>query len=159
VIEVSIPGRGTLKLEHLVLDVNGTLALDGTLIEGVAQALARLGGRLEIHLITADTHGKQAGIDRLLGLTAERLQAGGKVLESEQKAAFVRWLGAEGVAAIGQGANDAGMLKEAGLGIATLSREGLAVAALNAADLVMPDILSALELFDKPMRIVASLRS
>jgi len=153
---ISIPGRGTLKLEHLVLDVNGSLALDGDLIDGVAQALERLSGRLEIHLITADTHGKQAGIDRQLGLTAERLQPGG---EAEQKADFVRRLGAEGVAAIGQGANDAGMLKSAAVGIAILSREGLAVTTLNAADLVLPDIISALELFDKPLRIVASLRS
>jgi P-type E1-E2 ATPase len=158
-IEVSIPGWGTLKLEHLVLDVNGTLALDGKLIDGVAQALERLGGRLEIHLITADTHGKQAGIDRQLGLTAERLQVGSEAPEADQKAAFVRKLEAEGVAAIGQGANDVGMLKAAALGIAILSREGLAVAALNAADLVLPDILSALELFDNPLRIVASLRS
>jgi len=155
-IVISIPGRGTLKLEHLVLDVNGSLALDGDLIDGVAQALERLSGRLEIHLITADTHGKQAGIDRQLGLTAERLQPGG---EAEQKADFVRRLGAEGVAAIGQGANDAGMLKSAAVGIAILSREGLAVTTLNAADLVLPDIISALELFDKPLRIVASLRS
>jgi P-type E1-E2 ATPase len=155
-IELSIPEQGTLKLEHLVLDVNGTLALDGTLIEDVAQALERLGGRLEIHLITADTHGKQAVIDRQLGLTAVRLHAGG---EAEQKAAFVRRLGAEHVAAIGQGANDAGMLKAAALGIAILSREGLAVATLQAADLVLPDVMSALELFDKPLRIVASLRS
>jgi len=63
------------------------------------------------------------------------------------------------VAAIGQGANDAGMLKSAAVGIAILSREGLAVTTLNAADLVLPDIISALELFDKPLRIVASLRS
>ena len=155
-IEVSIPRRGTLRLEHLVLDVNGTLALDGNLIEGVMQALERLGGRLEIHLITADTHGKQAAIDRQLGLTAERLQSGD---EAVQKATFVRRLGAESVAAIGQGANDAGMIAAAALGIAVLSREGLAVETLKAADLVLPDILSALELFDHPMRIVASLRS
>jgi len=155
-IEVSIPRRGTLRLEHLVLDVNGTLALDGNLIEGVAQALERLGGRLEIHLITADTHGKQATIDQQLGLTAERLQSGD---EAGQKASFVHRLGAESVAAIGQGANDAGMIETAALGIAVLSREGLAVETLKAADLVLPDILSALELFNHPMRIVASLRS
>jgi P-type E1-E2 ATPase len=75
------------------------------------------------------------------------------------KAAFVRRLGAEVVAAVGQGANDAGMLKAAALGIAILSREGLAVTTLNTADLVLPDITSALELFDNPLRIVASLRS
>jgi hypothetical protein len=28
-MELAIPGFGTLRLEHLVLDYNGTLALDG----------------------------------------------------------------------------------------------------------------------------------
>ncbi len=155
-IELILPGRGTLQIQHLVCDVNGTLALDGKLIEGVADALGRLRERLEIHLITADTHGRQSEIDRELNLKAVRLQPGG---ESEQKAAFVRQLGAGQVAAIGQGANDAGMLAEAGIGIAILSREGLAVTALQAADLVVPDILAALELFERPVRIRASLRA
>jgi P-type E1-E2 ATPase len=155
-IELILPGRGVLQLEHLVLDVNGTLALDGKLIAGVAQALEALGDRLQIHLITADTHGQQQAINGQLGLQAERLKPGG---EAGQKAAFVQGLGAERVAAIGQGANDAGMLAAAGLGIAVLGREGLAISALQAADLVLPDILSALELFENPMRIVASLRT
>ena len=154
-IEFTIPGRGTLKLEHLVLDVNGTLALDGKLIDGVELALAGLRDRLEIHLVTADTHGRQAEIDQQLGLQAVRLRSGDEV---EQKAAFVRQLGVEKTAAIGQGANDAGMLREAAIGIAILSPEGLSAAALSAADLVVPDILAALELLDKPLRIVASLR-
>ena len=154
-IELYIPERGTLNLEHLVLDVNGTLALDGKLIKGVASLLTRLGKQLEIHLITADTHGQQAVIDRQLSLTAVRLKPGG---EADQKADFVRRLGSERVAAIGQGANDSGMLNAAALGIAILGREGLAVTTLQAADLVLPDILTALELFEKPLRIVASLR-
>jgi len=154
-IELYIPERGTLNLEHLVLDVNGTLALDGKLIKGVASLLTRLGKQIEIHLITADTHGQQAVIDRQLSLTAVRLKPGG---EAEQKADFVRRLGSERVAAIGQGANDSGMLNAAALGIAILGREGLAVTTLQAADLVLPDILTALELFEKPLRIVASLR-
>lgn len=155
-IELRIPGRGTLQLEHLVCDVNGTLALDGRLVEGAARALSSLRDRLCVHLVTADTHGRQAEIDRLLNLSAVRLRPGE---EAEQKAAFVRQLGAEHVVAIGQGANDALMLREAGLGVAVLSREGTASAALLAADLVAVDILAALELLEKPLRIIATLRS
>ena len=33
-IEIDIPVRGLLHLEHTVLDVNGTLALDGRLLPG-----------------------------------------------------------------------------------------------------------------------------
>lgn len=154
-IELTIPGRGHLQLHHLVCDVNGTLAFDGVLIEGVGRALDALRDRLEVHLLTADTHGRQVEIDHRLGLKAERLTPGG---EAEAKAAFVRRLEAETVVAVGNGANDAGMLLEAAIGIAVLSREGTSAEAIQAADLVAPDILAALELLDRPLRLVASLR-
>ncbi len=155
-IALDIPGRGDLELKHLVFDVNGTLALDGQLLEGVAKRIAALRDRLEIHLITADTHGKQAAIDHILGLRAVRLQPGNEAI---QKADFVRSLNAATVAAVGQGANDAEMLRQAALGICVFSQEGVAVQTLLAADLVVPDIFVALELFEKPLRLVASLRT
>jgi P-type E1-E2 ATPase len=154
-IELTIPGRGELRLQHLVLDVNGTLALDGILLEGVARRLSSLRDRLNLHMVTADTHGQQSVIDQLLNLSAVRIQRGN---ESAQKTEFVNSLGADSVVAIGQGANDAGMLKTAALGICILSTEGSAVDALLAADLVAPDIQSALDLLEKPLRIIASLR-
>jgi len=154
-IELHIPGSGVLKLEHLVSDVNGTLAVDGVLLEGLPRLLAQLRDRLEIHLLTADTHGRQATIDQQLNLRAVRIQSGDEI---GQKTAYVKNLGCEKVVAIGQGANDAGMLKAAALGICVLSAEGAAVETLLSADLVVPDIITALQLLEKPVRIVASLR-
>jgi P-type E1-E2 ATPase len=154
-LEINIPGRGILQLDHLVSDVNGTLATDGQIQEGLSRIIKGLRDRLEIHLLTADTHGKQAIIDQQLGLQAVRIQPGA---EAQQKAAYVRNLGAEHVIAIGQGANDAAMLKEAAIGICILSPEGTATEALLASDLVVADIFTALDLIEKPLRIVASLR-
>lgn len=154
-LEITIPGRGELRLQHLVTDVNGTLAIDGQLLDGLAKRLIALKDRLTIHLLTADTHGRQALIDQQLGLTATRVRSGD---EATQKAAYVRQLGAETVVAIGQGANDAAMLKEAGLGLCVLSAEGIAVETLLSADLLMPDIFAALDLLEHPVRIIASLR-
>ncbi len=155
-IELNIPGRGVIQLEHLVSDVNGTLALDGNLHEGLPRLLTALRDRLELHLLTADTHGRQAIIDNQLNIKAHRVQAGN---ESQQKAEYVERLGADRVVAIGQGANDAEMLARSAIGICLLSTEGTSVKALLAADLVVPDIYTALELLEKPMRLVASLRS
>jgi P-type E1-E2 ATPase len=154
-IEISIPGRGTLKLEHLVSDVNGTLTIDGQLPDGLARTLGSLRDRLQVHLLTADTFGRQHLIDKQLGLNAVRVQTG---CEGEQKAQFVEHLGATRVIAIGQGANDAAMLKASALGICVLSSEGTAIETLLSADLIVPDIFSALDLLEKPLRVVASLR-
>jgi P-type E1-E2 ATPase len=154
-IEINIPGRGLLQLEHLVSDVNGTLAVDGVLMDGLARRIASLRDRLTVHLLTADTHGKQAVIDHQLNLTATRLSGGN---EQEQKRAYVEKLGSKKVVALGQGANDAAMLKEAALGICVLSPEGSAAETLLSADLVAPSISAAFDLLDKPLRIVATLR-
>jgi P-type E1-E2 ATPase len=154
-IELTVPGRGVLQLEHLVTDVNGTLAIDGQLIEGVAKRITALRDRLTIHMLTADTHGRQSVIDQQLALTAVRIPSGG---EATQKADYVRRLGGDGVVAIGQGANDAEMLELAALGICVMSQEGTAKETLLAADLLVPNILAAFELLEKPLRIVASLR-
>jgi len=154
-IELTIPGRGPLRIEHLVTDVNGTLAIDGVLIDGLSKRIASIRDRLEIHMLTADTHGRQAAIDEQLNLKADRVQPGD---EAQQKADFIRALGAENVVAIGQGANDARMLKTAALGICVMSQEGVAVETLTSADILVPDIFAALDLLEKPVRIVASLR-
>lgn len=150
-----IPGRGTLSLQYLIMDVNGTLAIDGVLRDGVARRVATLRDRLNIHLLTANTHGEQNVIDERLGLTAVRILPGN---EAEQKANYVRKLGKDNSVAIGQGANDALMLAEAAIGICVMSVEGLSTEAFLASDLLMPDVLSALDLFDKPLRLIASLR-
>jgi P-type E1-E2 ATPase len=154
-IELTIPGWGVLNLEHLVMDVNGTLAIDGHLIEGVSRRITTLRDRLTIHLLTADTNGRQTIIDQQLGLTAVKTTPGEEAL---QKAEYVRKLGSEKVVAIGQGANDAEMLKQAHLGICVMSQEGVARESLLAADLIVPNIIAAFELFEKPLRIVASMR-
>ena len=154
-IELHIPGCGTLNLHHLVMDVNGTLAIDGVLIDGIARRITTLRDRLDIHLITANTHGAQNAIDERLGLRAVHILPGN---EAAQKANYVRSIGKDNTVAIGQGANDALMLKEAAIGICVMSIEGLNSETLLASNLLMPDILSALDLFDKPLRLIASLR-
>ena len=151
-IRFEVPERGAYAIEHLVLDVNGTLALDGHLLPGVLERVRKLRRHVAIHLLTADTHGRSRLIAQELGLTMER------VASAAEKAGYVRGLGPERVVAVGNGANDAVMLREAALGIAVLGPEGLALEALLAADLVVPDIAAALDLLLHPDRIVATLR-
>ncbi|HLF24881.1 MAG TPA: HAD hydrolase family protein [Anaerolineae bacterium] len=154
-IEIEIPGRGELKLSHVVLDVNGTLAVDGRLIANVSDRLAALRAQLTLHLLTADTHVRQSTIDTALRLKAYRLTPGD---ERRQKAAFVEQLGAAEVVAIGNGANDAGMLETAALSIAVIGCEGVSSEAIAAADIIVTSISDALDLLLLPKRLIATLR-
>lgn len=154
-IKLDIPGRGELSLHHAVMDVNGSLATDGRLLKGVQPRLVALSNHVEIHLLTADTHGRQTEIDEALAMVATRVSPGN---ESEQKTNFVNKLGAGKVIAIGNGANDAGMLKAAAIGIAVLGEEGLNIEAIHSADIVAPSIIDALDLLLIPQRLVATLR-
>jgi len=155
-IKVSIPGKGDLELKYAVFDVNGTLAVDGQLLPRVPELLDILKDHLEIHLLTADTHGKQSEIDKILNLKADRITAGD---EARQKAEYVEKLGPDNTIAVGQGANDSLMLNAAVIGICTLSAEGASLETLLGSDLVVPDIQSALNLLLNPTRLKASLRS
>ncbi len=154
-IQLEIPGRGNVDLKYAVFDVNGTIAVDGQLTSGIKALFQDVREKLEIFLLTADTHGKQETINQELSLQATIIQKGD---EAEQKAAFVEKLGAHQVVAVGQGANDAQMIAKAAIGICLLSEEGTALDSLLNADLMVPDILSALQLLQKPIRLIASLR-
>jgi soluble P-type ATPase len=155
-LDLDIPGWRHLQLSHLVLDVNGTLTRDGVLLGGVEERLATLRRTLEPRLLSADTLGRLDVITAQLGVAGERLRGGES--EAEQKARFVRRLGAGRVVAIGNGANDAAMLAEATLAIAVLGPEGLARLALLEADVLVARIEDALDLLLNPRRLVATLR-
>lgn len=152
-IKVDIPGVRSYALEHAVFDVNGTLAVDGTLVAGVDMLLARLSQQIKIHMLTADTHGQQTLIDQQLGLQATIITRG-----ALEKASIVKALGGENVIAIGNGANDAAMFAAAGLAVAILGEEGLAVATLQAADVVVSRPKDAIRLLLHPDRLRATLR-
>ncbi len=155
-IEINIPGFRHLQLAHLVLDYNGTLAIDGHLIPQVGKKLTKLSHDLHIHVLTADTF--ELAKTGLAGLPLD-LTIAPPEDQAETKQAFVSSLGAEQVVAIGNGRNDGLMLKAAALGIALVQLEGGAVETLVSADIVSTSILDALDLFSHPQRLVATLRA
>ena len=155
-MEIDIPGFGLVRLEHVVMDYNGTLAVDGRLAKGVETALNRLAVDMKLHVITADTFGMAAK-------ELERVDCTLKVLTGEnhgmEKRDFVKTLGADKTVSIGNGRNDRMMLGESVIGIAVVLEEGAAVETVMAADIVSPSILAALGLLEHPLRLKATLRS
>ncbi|HZR92913.1 MAG TPA: hypothetical protein VFA44_10980 [Gaiellaceae bacterium] len=151
-VRVDIPGRGLIELEHLVLDVNGTLTDRGSLIEGIAGRLEALKGRLEPTLVSADTFGTLDDIGRELAVAVRRVSAGADKLR------LVESLGATRTVVIGNGTNDAAALVAAALGIAVLGPEGASVEALRSADIVCRSAIEALDLLLDPRALGATLR-
>lgn len=155
-LAIAIPGFRDLELEHLVVDYNGTLAVDGRLISGVREALATLTAKVEIHVVTADTFGSAES--ELAGLPV-KLTILPRESQADAKLAYVQRLGAERVFAIGNGRNDRRMLAAAAVGVALVQQEGGAGEALAAGDVVAVDIVDALDLLRHPARLIATLRS
>jgi soluble P-type ATPase len=153
---VDIPGYRVLRLEHLVLDYNGTLACDGELLDGVRERLDAVAGTLHIHIVTADTFGKARA--QLVGVPCD-LSILPVEDQERRKLEYIQRLGPETTVCVGNGRNDRLMLQEAGLGIVVVQIEGAAVQTVLAADVLAPDILAALDLLTHPQRLVATLRS
>jgi len=154
-IDISIPGYKHLKLKHLVLDYNGTIAFDGRLLDGLKEILITLSVDLQIHVLTADTFGsvksELAGIPATLSILKVDNQDRGKL-------EYVQNLGTAATVSVGNGRNDRLMLEASILGIAVIQGEGACAETLSAADIVCKDILSALNLLINPQRLVATLR-
>jgi P-type E1-E2 ATPase len=155
-LKLNVPGYKTLSLSFLVLDYNGTIACDGHLLPGLKDFLIELSQHLAIHILTTDTFG---GVkEELKGIPCEIVVIA-KENQAQAKADHVRKLDEHKTVCIGNGRNDALMLKEAELGIAVIQTEGCAVDALLAADVVTQDIQEALNLLRHPLRLAATLRS
>jgi P-type E1-E2 ATPase len=154
-IEVTIPGRGGYRFEHLVLDLNGTIALDGSIIEGVPERLRLLRDLIDIIIVTADTRGKAQELEQDLRVKIHKVYPGD---EQSQKFKVVQELGKETTVSVGNGSNDIFMLKESILGICVLGAEGTSSEAMANSDLVIPNINAALDLLLKPERLIATWR-
>ena len=122
-ITLRLPGQRPRELRSLVLDFNGTLALDGVLLAGVRSRIGAVIKLLDVHVVTGDTFGTVRSALRSLDLHVEVLPP---LRQGAAKERYVAALGPGSVCAIGNGNNDAAMLKRAALAIAVLGREGCA---------------------------------
>ena len=53
-INIPIPGFRDLHLKFVVIDFNGTPAVDGELLPGVIERLGEFAAAVELHVVTAD---------------------------------------------------------------------------------------------------------
>ena len=155
-IRIDVPGGDALSINHLVMDYNGTLALDGRLLPGIFPLLEVLSGSLSMHILTADTFGSVQ--EELKGFSCN-LEILSRDNQAQGKLDYILKLNEKTVVAIGNGKNDRLMLEKAGLGIAVIQQEGAFSQTIAAADVVCFSIMDALNLLINPSRLTATLRS
>lgn len=154
-LKIEIPNYKTLELEYLVLDYNGTIALDGEIRDTVRERLITLSKELEIYVLTADTHGTAKKMCEGLPLKIQTFPTDGAL---DEKLAVVEGLGEDRCIAIGNGRNDKLMCRASALAIAVMEQEGMCGRLLGEADVCTRNIEDALDLLLRPKRLIATLR-
>jgi soluble P-type ATPase len=153
---IDIPGYKKLEIQHVVCDYNGTIAVDGKMIDGVCEMINDLSKDLDFHVITADTFGS---VERELEHVRCKLVKISNRNQAVAKLEYVLNLGKDKTLCIGNGNNDRLMVKEAALGIALLQEEGTCIETLLASDVVCKSAIDAFGYFKEPKRLIATLRS
>ncbi len=154
-LTINIPGRAPMTLSHLILDYNGTIALDGEIIDAIRPRLEALSKDLSICVITADTHGTAAKKCQSLPLEVLTFPTEQVGLIKAQKARELTG----GVVCIGNGYNDIEMAKVCELSICVMGAEGCCGKLLSESDVVVTSIEDALDLLLRPDRLRATLRT
>ncbi len=151
-----IPGRETIKIENIVFDYNGTIAVDGKILEGVKDLLLELKKQANIYILTADTYGTVERECSDIGVTVMTFP---KENAGESKKDIVKKLGGDKTVCVGNGFNDIPMFKESILAIAVIEGEGTSGKLLAYADIVTKSIIDALKVILNENRIKATLRN
>ncbi len=154
-MRIEIPGYKTLELKYLVLDYNGTIAIDGSISESVKERLKNLAKEFEIYVLTADTHGTARQMCEGLPVQIMTFPSDSAMYEKQR---ILRELGKEHCVAIGNGRNDILMCEEAELSISIVGVEGACSKLIPATDVCVTSIAEALDLLLKPKRLIATLR-
>jgi soluble P-type ATPase len=149
----NIPGQEPFDIDTLILDLNGTLSVGGVIPEGVKQRLdvvQRLG--FKAVLFTGNTRNNADELASELGIDWKLAKT------TEDKRDLALEIGADTCASIGNGLIDVELTKAVRLGIVTLQAEGVHTQTLLAADIVVPTVNDALELFIGTSRLTATMR-
>jgi soluble P-type ATPase len=154
-IKLDIPGKGVFELQHIVIDLNGTLSVDGKIHSKARDKINLLAKKAKIFVLTADTRGRAGQI--LSKLNVEIILLSGDNT-SREKTKFIQGIGPSQTVAIGNGYNDHLMVKEAGLGLCIIGKEGASVETIKNSDVILQDVLDAFDFLLKPLRNKATLR-
>ena len=154
-MKIAIPGYKELDLRYVLLDFNGTIAVDWKVSLPVRDCLYRVAEKYVVYVLTADTNHNASQECNNLPVNLLKYTSNDV---SKCKLAALQELGPEHCVAIGNGRNDVEMLKSAALSISVLEEEGMYSPLLVNSVICTKSIIDALTLLLKEKRLIANLR-
>jgi soluble P-type ATPase len=153
-IFIERPGQGSLEIEFILIDFEGTLASDRRVHPKAKDKINLLSKHAKIYILTKQE--KEHAEEVLKKVKAEILYLT-EGESSQKKLDLLRQLGPTRTIAVGNGVDDVPMIEEAIMGICVLGKEGTFSKAMKKADVVFMNILDALDFLLKPLRQKATL--
>jgi soluble P-type ATPase len=153
-IVIQRPGQDSLEIEFILLDFEGTLASDRRVHPKAKDKINLLSKRTKIYILTK---GEKEAVEEVLRKVKAEVVYLKEGEASQRKLDLLRELGAIKTVSIGNGLDDESMIEEAGLGICVIGKEGTSVEMMKKADIIVPNILDALDFLLKPLRPKATL--
>jgi len=146
-------GVGEMELTTIVLDLNGTIAINGEIVLGVEERIEKLKNLgFTIYLFTGDQRGNASVQAQKLGIEVQ------KASTSDEKEELTRKLDVDHAVAIGNARIDIGTFKPCKLRIGTLQSEGIHTGILAHIDILVPSINDALDLLINENSFNATMR-
>ena len=147
---INIPNYKNINAKTVVFDLNGTLAIDGKINDDIKELLIKLSKIYNIVVITADTYGTLRNEFKEYNYTIEIIKNTKEKSEKAQK--YSPYI------AIGNGNNDIEMFENSELSIAIIGEEGCSGKLLLHSDIVVHNIVDAMNLLLNEKRMIATLR-
>ncbi len=152
-MEFDIPGLKKLTIKTIILDLNGTLSVGGSVPEGVKPRLDELKKQgYRVVFFTGNTRNDADQLAANLGIDWKLAK------NATDKRDLALTMKPKTCASIGNGRIDLELMKAVALRIVTLQSEGVHVETLLNSDIIIPTITDALDLFLDPQRLIATLR-
>jgi len=153
-ISIQRPGMESLDIHFVLIDFEGTLAMDGRVHPKAKDKVNLLSKRATITILTKSNREK---VEETLKKMKVEILYVTEEDSSQQKLNVLQRLGPHQTAVIGNGLDDVRIMEQAGLGLCVIGKEGSSAEAVVKADLVVTNVLDALDFLLKPMRQRAAL--
>ena len=156
--EFIIPNYGKITIENIIFDINGTIQFNGQISDDLVKKIEELKKVYKIYLVSADTRGNLKELAEKLNVSYIKINPVENSEAEEKNRELIR-LGKDVTVAIGNGNNDALMLKNAILGITILGSEGATIKSILNSEVIVPDPISAINLLLDEKIMIGTLRS